>query len=126
MSKDKRKKGCPNTNCQMHIKEVKQDAENEFCSKCASKLVFVCTKCFSEIEDKGAKHRICEICKAKQQEKREKAKEQAKGVAKIAVVPVGAVAKVAVDAFVGESKQVVVKKAAKIGKDAAKVVLKKL
>ena len=110
----------------MHLKEVKQDAENEFCPKCASKLVFVCTKCFSEIEDKGTKHRICEICKAKQQEKREKAKEQAKGVAKIAVVPVGAVAKVAVDAFVGESKQVVVKKAAKMGKDAAKVLIKKL
>ena len=36
------------------------------------------------------------------------------------------VAKVAVDAFVGESKQVVVKKAAKMGKDAAKVLIKKL
>ena len=126
MAKDKRKKGCPNKNCQMHVKEVKQDAENEFCPKCGSKLVFVCTNCFSEIEDKGTKHRICEICKVKQQEKREKAKEQAKGIAKKAAAPVGAIAMVAVDAFVGESKQAVVKKATKIGKDVAKVVLKKL
>jgi predicted amidophosphoribosyltransferase len=51
MSKDNRKKGCPNSDCQMNIKKIRQSTENDFCPKCATRLVFVCSKCFDEIED---------------------------------------------------------------------------
>lgn len=80
---DRRKKGCPNEGCILHTKKVKQNAENDFCSKCGTKLIFVCanSKCFDEIEDLGPKHRICSRCEIEIQEKKQKVVDGVKNVA---------------------------------------------
>ena len=69
---DRRKKGCPNENCEMHKKKKMQTLENDYCPKCGTKLVYVCMKCFKQIEDNGPKHRICSLCDAKEEEKKQK------------------------------------------------------
>lgn len=81
MSKDKRLKGCPNEKCVMHIDKKKLNADNDFCSKCGTKLIYVCTKCFTEIEDLGEDHRKCKRCEAEADAKKEKAKDTAKKAA---------------------------------------------
>lgn len=125
MPKDKRKKGCPNKNCEMHANGEFQTVENDFCPKCGAELVFVCSKCFTEIEDKGIKHHKCEHCKLEAQEKREKIKETIKDASKPIITGLGGVATVAVTSF---SKDLT-KHAEEIGKVAAekaiKVVLRK-
>lgn len=79
---DRRKKGCPNESCILYTKKVKQSAENDFCPKCGTKLIYVCAhaKCFDEIEDLGPKHRICSSCEIEIQEKKQKVADGAKNV----------------------------------------------
>lgn len=79
---DKRKKGCPNMECEAHKNKVKRNADDSFCPKCGSSLVFVCAKCFDEIEDLGESHRICLGCEAEAESKKEKAKDMAKNFGK--------------------------------------------
>lgn len=79
---DRRKKGCPNEHCIQHINKVKNNAEIDYCPKCGSKLIFVCEKCFSQIEDIDLRHRICIRCKTEAEEKREKAIEKGNEIAK--------------------------------------------
>ena len=80
MAKDKRVKGCPNEACEMHTKKKKQPAENDYCPKCGAKLIFVCEKCFCEIEDIDSKHKLCLRCEAEASEKKEKMKEDVKNM----------------------------------------------
>lgn len=124
MSKDNRKKGCPNINCQMNVKKVKQTAENDFCPKCGTKLIFVCSKCFDEIEDLGKKHRICKKCEIEAAEKAAKGKAKAKDIVGKGLKAVGTVAMVGVTAFTSEGGKQVRKKAAEVGKKAAQVAFK--
>lgn len=81
MAKDRRVKGCPNEACPMHNEKKKQPAENEYCPKCGSRLIFVCEKCFAEIEDIDYSHRKCKRCEAESLEKKEKAKDTVKNAA---------------------------------------------
>ena len=86
MAKDRRTKGCPDEKCKMHLDKKKLDADDEFCPKCGTKLIYVCVKCFSEIEDLGIGHRKCRHCEAEAEAKKEKAKD----LGKKAIAKVGA------------------------------------
>ena len=81
MAKDRRAKGCPNESCPMHNEKKKQPAKNEYCPKCGSRLIFVCEKCFEEIEDIDYSHRKCKRCEAEAAEKKEKVKDAVKNAA---------------------------------------------
>ena len=92
MATDRRVKGCSNPECENHIKKVKLKATDEFCPKCGEPLVFVCKKCFSEIQDLGAEHTKCTHCMEEAQAKKEQTIDKAKDMAKkagVAVVGVG-------------------------------------
>ena len=81
MQKDKRKKGCPNEACELHKKQVKQGVEVDYCPKCGTKTIFVCEKCFCEIQDIDEKHIICDRCEAERKQKLEETKEKGKEIA---------------------------------------------
>ena len=40
MATDKRKKGCPNEECEQHQKKVKLKATESYCSKCGTELIY--------------------------------------------------------------------------------------
>ena len=63
--KDKRIKGCPEPGCARHNEHYKYKPDDMFCTLCGSQLVFVCAKCFKEIEDTEDQRRYCEECKPK-------------------------------------------------------------
>jgi hypothetical protein len=62
--KDKRIKACPNSNCPDSQTRKKYKADDTFCTKCGSRLIFVCAECFKEIEDEPG-HKFCMNCEAK-------------------------------------------------------------
>ena len=92
MAADRRKKGCPNEECERHQNKVKLKATEEFCPKCGTPLIFVCAKCFREIEDIDPKHRICKLCEAKQEEKRAEIVKKVKRGGEKAAVKAGEIA----------------------------------
>ena len=61
--KDKRIKDCPEPGCIRHIEHYKYKPDDMFCTLCGSQLVFVCAKCFKEIDDTEDHRRFCEDCK---------------------------------------------------------------
>ena len=67
MQKDNRIKACSNDKCECNTadKAVYYKPSDLFCTKCGSKLVFVCKKCHKRIADEGPKHVICDNCQAK-------------------------------------------------------------
>jgi len=125
MATDKRKKGCPNEACERHQKKIMLKATEEYCPKCGAKLIFVCAKCFREIEDIDIKHRVCSLCEAESQEKKEAAVDKAKKAGKAAagvVTPiiVGVAGKVIKDAQKGA-----INKGVKAVEQVAKALIKK-
>lgn len=86
MTIDRRKKGCPNPECSQRIKKKFFGLDDRFCPKCGEKLIYVCVKCYSQIEDIGPKHRICKKCEIEKQEKKEDKKNNAKKTAEAAGV----------------------------------------
>ena len=64
--KDKRIKGCPEPGCARHDEHYKYKPTDQFCTLCGAQLVYVCAKCFKEIEDTEDQRRYCEDCKSKQ------------------------------------------------------------
>ena len=124
MAIDKRKKGCPNESCERHQKKIMLKATEEYCPKCGTKLIYVCSKCFREIEDIDPKHRICSLCEAEGQEKKDAAADKAKKVGKGAI---GLVVPVVIGAggkIVKNLQNDAVKKTVKVVEAAAKKVLK--
>ena len=117
---DNRKKGCPNEACEAHKKEIKWKAEESFCSKCGTKLVFVCAKCFKEIEDIDEKHKLCARCEQERNDNMQKIKEGAKNAGK-AVAAVGGAIAVKAGKDIGKAA---VNKGTKIVEKAAKAVFK--
>ena len=122
MMNDRRKKGCPNEHCVQHINKVKHESEIDYCPKCGTKLIFVCAKCFSEIEDIDTKHRIWLRCKTEAEEKRAQTIGKGKDIAEkyvagpLLTVVTGVVVTVQKDA---------IKKGATVVKNVAKTVLKR-
>ncbi len=125
---DKRKKGCPNEKCEMHKKKKFQSLENDYCPKCGTKLVFVCTKCFRQIEDIDYKHRICSLCEAKEAEKKQRMKDNAVNVGRVAAAvaapAVGLIGKAGKKVF-DDNKSVIINNGAKIIENGINKVLKK-
>lgn len=80
MSKDKRVKGCPNPECEKHRETFKFKSADSFCTSCASELAFVCSKCFSKIEDTGSDHRVCKACEAKAADRKDSVGDIAKKI----------------------------------------------
>lgn len=125
MANDNRKKGCPNKACIMNSKKELQKNDIDYCPKCGTKLVYVCVKCFREIEDNNRKHRICGLCEAKKEEKRQDAIDKAKkGVVKAGEVVVPVVLGVAGKVIKNEQK-IAIDKGVKVVENAIKVVLKR-
>lgn len=128
MATDKRVKGCPNSDCENHIKKVKYKATDEFCLKCGKPLVFVCKKCFSEIQDSGPEHTKCTHCMEEAQAKKEQRIDKAKDVAKKAGAAVVGVGGAVVVKVMQDEKKEAVKvgvKYAKQGIDAVKAIVLK-
>jgi len=124
MNRDRRVKGCPNEDCRMHSTRKKFSSRFNYCPECGSELIFVCEKCFSEIEDLGPEHRKCRLCEAEEAAKKEKVKDTAKNAAMIVadVAPGKALefgAGLAVAALGGAKKEGV-KQAAAVGGKAVK------
>ena len=126
MQKDKRKKGCPNEACELHKKQVKQGVEVDYCPKCGTKTIFVCEKCFCEIQDIDEKHIICDRCEAERKQKLEETKEKGKAIAaKGGKVIIGFVGPIIVGVGNGIKKEGV-KQAVKKGGDIAIKVINKV
>lgn len=126
---DNRKKGCPNEACIMNSKKKRQKSDIDYCPKCGTKLVYVCVKCFREIEDIDRRHRICSLCEAKDAEKRQKVLDNVKnGAGKAGKVIVGVgtpiVAGVA-GKVVKDGQKAGIKAGVKAVENVAKAVLKK-
>lgn len=122
---DKRSKGCPNIICEQHKKKVKYKADNDFCPKCGTRLIYVCAKCFKEIEDIDEKHRICRGCEADALEKKEKVRD---GAVKAGKAVVGLASTVVVGVATNLKKdgtKAAIKTGTKFVETAAKAVLKK-
>ena len=126
---DTRKKGCPNEGCKQHEKKIKMKADYGFCPICGSELVYVCTKCFDEIEDLGPKHKICKHCEIEAKDKRDQVVEKVKGGAKKAsgaVVAAGGAVVVGIGTRVlKDAKSGAIKKGVEIIEEAAKAAVKK-
>lgn len=124
MAKDRRAKGCPNETCPMHKEKKKQPAGNEYCPKCGSKLIYVCEKCFAEIEDIDYSHKKCKRCEAEAAERKEKAKNAVKNTAgKVGAVGI-AVAGSAAAGIQKEGTKQAADVGSKIVKEAVKVIPK--
>ena len=122
---DKRSKGCPNIICEQHKKKVKYKADNDFCPKCGTRLIYVCAKCFKEIEDIDEKHRICRSCDADVLEKKEKVKDGVLKAGKAAASLAGTVAVGVAANLKKDGTKAVIKAGTKFVETAAKTVLKK-
>jgi len=82
----KKVKGCYNFECERYRKEYKYKDTDNYCTICGSKLVYVCSsfKCFKRVENVESGNTLCEGCKAKHEERKEKTQEninKAKNVA---------------------------------------------
>ena len=109
MAKDKRIKGCYNLECKRYRKEYKYEPTDNFCTICGTPLVFVCAECFEKIEDQGAEHRLCEVCEAKHQAKREALAENVGKMKNVAVLGIGVVPK-AIDFAKSDTGKKIIKK----------------
>ena len=123
---DRRIKGCPNEACECHMKR-KYKVDDQYCTKCGAPLIFVCAKCFCEIEDLGHKHTICKACEAKAQERKEHIKDTVKtkgakaiGVATPIAVGIG-------NTLLKDGQKCAVNKGSKVIKEVArKLITKKI
>ena len=117
-----RVKGCPNVNCDNHMKKKKFSTSIKYCPKCGAETIYVCSKCYREIEDLGSSHRLCEYCEADRKAKLAKigdaAKDATEKIVGVGVAAVGVAAAAA--AKVGE------KEIGKVAADAAKAVVDKV
>ena len=122
---DRRSKGCPNSSCEEHKKKVKHKTDDDFCPKCGSRLIYVCSKCFKEIEDTDEKHRICKRCKTESDEMKSKMKDGALKAGKSVAGLAGTVAVGVVTNLKKDGTKEAIKSGTKFIEDAVKSILKK-
>ncbi len=80
---DTRKKGCPNIECVINKEEKKLKNDMDFCPKCGTKLIYVCSNkdCYNELTSEKFKDTICNECKTKSENKKAERKEKRKEIA---------------------------------------------
>jgi hypothetical protein len=132
MTKDTRKKACPNENCEMYH-NYKYDVTDLYCKKCGNELVLVCAAsgCYKKLDDEGPEHRICAGCSAKRDDRKVKVIKTGERVVSTVLTTGGAVAvagaKLAKDvATSDEVRKVVNKTAGKAMEKAAGKLINKM
>ena len=70
MAKDKRSKGCPNSECERNKRQYLYKATDSYCTICGTQLVYVCPKCYRKLDDQGPKHVICSSCEAEREDRK--------------------------------------------------------
>lgn len=110
MKTDKRIKGCPNPNCEVHRNKAKYQSTDQYCKICGTPLVFVCKRCYAEIPDEGIDIRMCKRCKDYLRSRRKGFQNGAKNLAAIGrdVIPDIMNAKIAKDVVVKAGGKVAV------------------
>lgn len=119
-----RKKGCPNEACDMHTRKKRQNNKVNYCPKCGTKNIYVCPRCFREIEDLGPDHRLCEYCEADEKAKLAKIGDTVKSVGGKVVAGAAAAGGIAVAAAAKAGETEIGKVAAKVGKGAVEAAVK--
>ena len=66
-------RGCTNDDCVMKHKKAKFKASDMFCSKCGTKLVYVCADCYEPVEKMTYKY--CWPCQKRHDARKENRKE---------------------------------------------------
>lgn len=123
---DMRKKGCPNERCIQFFNKVKNSSDINYCPKCGTKLIYVCSKCFCEIEDIDPKYRLCQKCKMEADEKREQAIKKTKDIAlELVVAPLAMVAKKIILVVTKDAQKIAEEKGTKAAKKVFKILLKR-
>lgn len=70
MAKDKRTKGCPNTECSRNNKKYHYKVTDRYCTICGCELVLVCQDCFQKLADLGPEHTRCGSCLAEREDRK--------------------------------------------------------
>lgn len=120
---DTRRKACPNENCETYRKK-KFDSKINYCPICGEKLIYVCASmnCYNPIEDKGPKHRICELCVQERKDLQDKVVKNCKKGGNVAIAFIGGAAAVFANALKNSGE----KELNKIAKDMANNVINKV
>lgn len=114
---ERRIKGCRNVHCRYNKERKHLPLDYNYCPICGEKVGLVCRKCFTEIEDLGKTHFLCDACEAEKAERAEEQKEKLVKAGKKLAAP-------AADAALDVMKIAAVKNAKKAVPAAGKVVKK--
>lgn len=76
-------KGCINKDCVVYAKRTKFKEDSFYCSKCGSKLEYVCPSCYGVLDDRNKK--ICDSCAQKKNDAKEKRKNNVMKAAGVAL-----------------------------------------
>lgn len=68
----KKARGCPNEQCELHIKRKRQKYDLETCPLCGEALVEVCRSCFRPIGDEAVTTGLCLDCLTRSVERADK------------------------------------------------------
>ena len=90
---DKRIKGCNNPMCECKYNKTKYKFDDQFCVKCGSNLVYVCSNCLKPFDSNSPTETLCADCLAvieKRRAERQEVLRKARGTlnAAVMVVPV--------------------------------------
>lgn len=84
------RKGCVDRNCTGYMnKKVKYNKDSEYCVRCGKPLYYVCSDCWTVLDDN--KEKYCIICKNKRKDKRDDRVEKVKNAGKTGGAAVAAV-----------------------------------
>lgn len=95
-----RVKGCVNETCVANQKKITYKEADDYCSKCGSKLHYVCKECYTQLPDDSEKY--CVRCLAEKQDRKDKTKNHALKIAGGAVGAAGVVV-----ASIGKGKEII-------------------
>ena len=80
MAKDRRSKGCPNSECERNKRHYLYKATDSYCTICGTQLVYVCPKCYRKLDDQGPKHIICSSCEAEREDRKNDFSKRMQGI----------------------------------------------
>ena len=116
-------KGCINENCKMFRKKHYKN-DDKFCLECGSQLYYVCADCWKQFDDNKMRYCIaCDTARKSKMAQRTAAVKNAGSNTLGVVVGIGATATTL--AKNAEKIQSSAKTIAKVGKDVAKIIVKR-